>query len=210
MNKKIMIPVLMLAIVLAVWFLFFNKTKLVVQDEKAKPIAVSKHTVAFNQSLNSVMTSYFAMTTGFVNWDTTVVSKTAQELKTAVDSLKITEIQKDTAIYESALGPLDNIKTELAGLIAESTIEKKREDFNMVSQNLYDFLRTIRYDETKLYFQECPMAFDDEKPGNWLSKEVESNNPYLGTKHPKYHSSMLSCGEPKDTLNFVVADTIKK
>lgn len=210
MNKKIVIPVLMLAIVLAVWFLFFNKKNAGTPEEKAKPIAVSKHSVSFNQSLTPVMTSYFTMTTGFVNWDTTAVGKSAQELKMALDSLKITEIQKDTAIYESALGPLDNIKTELAGLMGETTIEKKREDFNMVSQNLYDFLRTIRFDETKLYFQECPMAFDDEKPGNWLSKEVESNNPYLGTKHPKYGSSMLSCGEPKDTLNFVVADTTKK
>ena len=200
----------MLAIVLAAWFLFFNKKNTAVQEEKAKPIVVSNHSDAFNQSLAPVMATYYAMTTGFVNWDTTAVGKAAQQLKTALDSVKITEIQKDTAIYESALGPLDNIKTELAGLMGETTIEKKREDFNMVSQNLYDFLRTIRFDESKLYFQECPMAFDDEKPGNWLSKEVESNNPYLGTKHPKYGSTMLSCGEPKDTLNFMAVDTIKK
>ena len=156
------------------------------------------------------METYYAMTTGFVNWDTTAVGKAAQQLKTALDSVKINEIQKDTAIYESALGPLDNIKTELAGLIGDNTIDKKRQDFNMVSQNLYDFLRTIRFDESKLYFQECPMAFDDEKPGNWLSTEVESNNPYLGTKHPKYGATMLSCGEPKDTLNFMAIDTTKK
>ncbi|MBI2729576.1 MAG: DUF3347 domain-containing protein [Sphingobacteriales bacterium] len=210
MNKKIVIPVLLAAIIVAAWFLFFNKKKAEVVDEKLQAITVSKHSDAFNKSISPVMTAYFALTTGFVNWDTVAVAKASAELKTTLDSLKITELQKDTVIYESALGPLDNIKTELAGLIGDETIEKKRQDFNMVSQNLYDFLRTIRYDNSKLYFQECPMAFDDEKPGNWLSTEAESNNPYLGTKHPKYGSSMLSCGEPKDTLNFMLADTLKK
>lgn len=204
------IPVLLIAVIAAAWFLFFNKKKEPVVDEKLEAIKVSKHSETFNQSMQTVMTAYFDMTKGFVNWDTDAVAKTSAVLKIALDSLKIGEIQKDTAIYESALGPLDNIKVEVTGLMADTSLAKKREDFNMVSQNLYDFLRTIRYDASKLYFQECPMAFDDEKPGNWLSTEVESNNPYLGTKHPKYGSSMLSCGEPKDTLNFIIADSTKK
>ncbi|MBI3717814.1 MAG: DUF3347 domain-containing protein [Sphingobacteriales bacterium] len=210
MNKKMVIPVLLIAVIAAAWFLFFNKKKEPVVDEKLEAIKVSKHSETFNQSMQTVMTAYFDMTKGFVNWDTDAVAKTSAVLKIALDSLKIGEIQKDTAIYESALGPLDNIKVEVTGLMADTSLAKKREDFNMVSQNLYDFLRTIRYDASKLYFQECPMAFDDEKPGNWLSTEVESNNPYLGTKHPKYGSSMLSCGEPKDTLNFIIADSTKK
>lgn len=210
MSKKIVLPVLLVAVVVAVWFLFFNNKKQPVIDQKPEAIKVSKHSETFNQSMQTVMNAYFDMTKGFVNWDTAVVAKTSAALKQALDNLKIGEIQKDTAIYESALGPLDNIKVELTGLIGDTSLARKREDFNMVSQNLYDFLRTIRYDASKLYFQECPMAFDDEKPGNWLSTEVESDNPYLGTKHPKYGSSMLSCGEPKDTLNFIIADSMKK
>jgi Protein of unknown function (DUF3347) len=205
MNKKIVIPVLMLTIVIAVWFLFFNKNKTAAPEEKVQAITVSAHSDVFNKSLEPMMVSYFALSEAFVNWDTNAVTKSSLELKTALDSLKITEIQKDTLIYESALGTLDNLKTELTGLIAESTIDKKRVDFNMLSQNLYDFLRTIRYDESKLYFQECPMAFDDDKPGNWLSTTSVVRNPYLGTKHPKYKDGMLNCGGPKDTLNFVAA-----
>lgn len=201
---------LLVTIAAVLWFVVFNKKKPEVIDEKLKPITVSKHTEAFNKSLEPVMSSYYAMTEGFVNWDTAAVGKAASEFKVALDSLKIGELQKDTLIFEAASGSWDNIKTELAGLLAEPTIEKKREDLNMVSQNLYDFLRTIRYDESKVYFQECPMAFDDEKPGNWLSKTADVRNPYLGNKHPKYKEGMVNCGGPKDTLNFLSENPVQK
>jgi hypothetical protein len=210
MSKKVFIPVLVVAIVAAVWFFFFNTKKPPVIDDKLPAIQVSQHTEAFNRSLEPVMNAYYAMAEGFVNWDTVSVGKAAHDLKWALDSLKIHEIEKDTLIYESALGSWDNMKVELAGMMAEPTIEKKREEFNMVSQNLYDFLRTIRYDEAKVYFQECPMAFDEDRPGNWLSKTPDVRNPYLGTKHPKYHDGMLTCGGPKDTINFINPDTPKK
>jgi hypothetical protein len=29
-------------------------------------------------------------------------------------------------------------------------------------------------------------------------------NPYLGTNHPQYKATMLNCGGPKDTINFMV------
>lgn len=207
--KKILLPLLLIAAAVIVWFMFFNKKKSTVVDEKLQPIAVSKHSDTFNKSLEPLMGAYYAMTEGFVNWDTVAVAKAAGELKEALDSLKLSELQKDTVIYESAMGSWDNIKNELAGLTEDPTIEKKRESFNMVSQNLYDFLRIIRYDAAKVYFQECPMAFGDDKPGNWLSKTAEVRNPYLGTKDPKYNAGMLNCGGPKDTINFIAAQPIQ-
>lgn len=207
--KKILLPLLLIAAAVIVWFMFFHKTKSTVVDEKLQPVTVSKHSDTFNKSLESLMGAYYAMTEGFVNWDTVAVAKAAGELKEALDSLKLSELQKDTVIYESAMGSWDNMKNELAGLTEDPTIEKKRESFNMVSQNLYDFLRIIRYDAGKVYFQECPMAFGDDKPGNWLSKTAEVRNPYLGTKDPKYKDGMLNCGGPKDTINFIAAQPVQ-
>ncbi|MBI1782191.1 MAG: DUF3347 domain-containing protein [Sphingobacteriales bacterium] len=170
MNKKMVIPVLLIAVIAAAWFLFFNKKKEPVVDEKLEAIKVSKHSETFNQSMQTVMTAYFDMTKGFVNWDTDAVAKTSAVLKIALDSLKIGEIQKDTAIYESALGPLDNIKVEVTGLMADTSLAKKREDFNMVSQNLYDFLRTIRYDASKLYFHLIYYLCTKPFYNKWLCK----------------------------------------
>ena len=59
-----------------------------------------------------------------------------------------------------------------------------RQDFRMVSENLYPFLKTIGYEGPKLYWQNCPMAFGENKEGNWLSNTSEIINPYLGKNHP--------------------------
>jgi len=75
-----------------------------------------------------------------------------------------------------------------------------RHDFSMVSENLYPLLKTIHYEGPKLYWQNCPMAFGDDKPANWLSNTAEILNPYLGKKHPEYKSAMLHCGENMDSL----------
>ncbi len=46
------------------------------------------------------------------------------------------------------------------------------------------------------------MAFNDTESGIWMSAQSDIRNPYLGTKHQKYKSGMLHCGETKDSLNF--------
>ena len=70
----------------------------------------------------------------------------------------------------------------------------------MVSENLYPLLKTIGYEGPKLYWQNCPMAFGENKEGNWLSNTPEIINPYLGKNHPQYKATMFGCGETKDSL----------
>jgi hypothetical protein len=67
---------------------------------------------------------------------------------------------------------------------------------------MYNLLRTVRYDRSKIYLQECPMAFGDDAAGLWLNNSDEVRNPYLGLHHPKYKDAMVDCGGAKDTLNF--------
>jgi hypothetical protein len=71
---------------------------------------------------------------------------------------------------------------------------------SMVSEFLYPFLKTVGYEGTKIYWQNCPMAFGDDKPANWLSTSAEINNPYLGMHHPEFKSAMLHCGETMDSI----------
>ncbi|HUQ96340.1 MAG TPA: hypothetical protein VM010_01660, partial [Chitinophagaceae bacterium] len=79
---------------------------------------------------------------------------------------------------------------------------EKRHAFHSFSQNLYDLLRTIKYDGATVYLQQCPMAFNETEEGLWLSKTEKIRNPYLGLHHPKYKGGMISCGETKDVLHF--------
>jgi hypothetical protein len=193
-----------------IWYAFKGGKKRV-KGPKPVSLAVSKHSPVFNQSVQSVLDAYYNISEAFVNWDTTAITMRGNELKTALDSLKIEELKVDTTgIYESALDPLANSKNETANILKEPSLDTKRTAFNNLSENLRLLFIVVKYDQGKLYWQECPMAFGEDQPGYWLSKTDAVRNPYLGTSHPKYKDGMLKCGGPKDTINFMVPDTIGK
>ncbi|MBI1341888.1 MAG: DUF3347 domain-containing protein [Terrimonas sp.] len=210
--KKILLALLILVVaVLIAWKYFFSgRSNTADSGNKLTAMAVSKHSPAFNASMQKVMDDYYRMTEGFVNWDTNSIRQSANALKASLDSLKIGEMAKDSAIYPTALGQWEAVKSEAEGLMNDEGIAEKRASLNMLSQQLFDLLRIIRYDLAKVYFQECPMALNNyEMAANWLSPVDSIRNPYLGTRDPKYGDKMLTCGSSKVTLDYRVTDTTK-
>ncbi len=203
--KKVLAILGILVVILAafLWYTFKGGKKRV-KGPKPVALAVSQHSPAFNESVQGLLDAYFGLSEAFVKWDTAAVTNQGAALKTALDSLKIDELKADTTgIYESALDPLANARNEASNILANPSIDEKRVAFNSLSENLRLLFIIVRYDQGKLYWQECPMAFDDERPGYWLSKTDAVRNPYLGTSHPKYKDGMLNCGGPRDTINFM-------
>jgi hypothetical protein len=205
--KKFLVILLVLALgAFVVWKFVFKRDK---GPSGPKPVgmAVSKHSDAFIRSMNKMLDSYYLFTEAFVNWDTAAVNKTSGELKMSIDSMKLEEMKKDSAIYPTVESQWTIIKAEISGLIADSLIEEKRESLNMLSQQLFDLLRIVKYDASVVYYQECPMALNDyESSGFWLSTEAADDkrrNPYLGLHDPKYGKGMLICGNTRDSVNFV-------
>jgi len=207
--KKVFLILLVLVLIAAgylLWLFKFRSGSRHPKGPEPVPLAVSKHSEAFNQSVQSMLHAYYSLAEGLVNWDTTVVSREALALKTALDSVQIEELRKDTTgIYESALDPLGNARSEAGNILANPSLEAKRTAFNALSENLRLLFIISRYDREKIYWQECPMAFGEDQPGYWLSQTDSVRNPYLGTSHPQYKATMLHCGMPKDTINFTVA-----
>jgi hypothetical protein len=200
--------VLILGFVGFIWFFYFRGGKKMPQGPPPVPLAVSKHSATFNQSVQAILEAYYAVSEGFVNWDAEVINKNAAVLKTSLDELKIDELKVDTTgIYESVLDPLANAKAATAIILSDPSIDNKRNSFNNLSENFRLILIIVKYDANKLYWQECPMAFGEGRPGNWLSQSDAVRNPYLGNKHPLYKDGMLQCGSPKDTINFMLPDS---
>ena len=165
-------------------------------------LTVSKHTDSFNNAIATTLNDYDKLTEQFVNWDSASVNATAETLTKDLDNVKLDELKKDTSgIYETAQAFVDNAKGELKTIASEKTIRPQREAFNNLTDNLHQLLNTVRYDREKLYLQECPMAFDDTKPGQWISKKEEIRNPYMGLHHPTYGKGMITCGETKQTID---------
>jgi hypothetical protein len=209
--KRFLFILIALAIIgLVLWQFVFKK-----EDSSSGPkpegLTVSKHSNSFNESVNKAMNSYYALTESFVNWDTSRVNTSLADFKISIDSLRVQEMQKDSAIYPTVESQWESIKAEIVGMQADTALYEKRAALNMLSQQMYDLLRIVKFDGAKVYYHECPMALNNyESSAFWLSTEGEHKkrrNPYLGLHDPKYGKSMLTCGATRDSINFAAAPT---
>ena len=164
------------------------------EQKAAEPLAQSTNSTAFNQAFGEVMINYYHLKDALVLSNDTLASTSATKLISLVDSLNVDDLKADSSIVLMAEGYLDNISAEAKGLVGEKDIEGKRKSFQMISDNMYDLVRTVRYDRERIYHQYCPMAFNDAG-AYWLSRSSDIKNPYFGKK-------MLTCGEVKDSLDF--------
>ncbi|MCF3108075.1 hypothetical protein LL912_04725 [Niabella sp. CC-SYL272] len=204
MKKLLMVLAVLIAAFL-VYKIFIKKDK--PPREKPVPIAVSKHSDVFNHSMEALLAAYYVMTDGFVNWDSAAVGKGAQSLQTALADFKVEELKKDSAIYQTAQFPLETAKTSTAAILGSPDWTAKRHALNDLSDALRMLLLTVKYDQAPAYWQECPMAFGEGQPGNWLSGKNEVVNPYLGNKDPRHGNTMLHCGENKMVIDFTKSDS---
>lgn len=200
--KKVLLLLVLAIIGVALWYFFVTRPKPDNEAPRQQPLAVSKHSAGFNLSVNKALNDYYGLTESFVNWDSNAVKGGATILKAHLDSVNFDELKKDSTIYQTATSYLDMFKSDLATIAADGDLASKRVALNGLSQNMYDLLRIVKYDDQKVYLQQCPMAFNETDPGIWLSKSEDIRNPYLGLHHPKYKGGMVTCGETKDSLNF--------
>ncbi len=165
-------------------------------------LRISKNSSAFDQAFDGLMGSYFALKDALVDWDTVKADQAAEVVAAKADSLPVKTLKADSAIVLTAESLAASIDAEAKGLIGETGIDGRRRSFNMLTGELYDLIRAVKYDGQTIYHIRCPMAFGDSSEGYWLSSTSAVINPYLGKKHPTYGAKMLGCGEITDSLDF--------
>ena len=200
--KKALLGLLIVILAIAgyVWYKFSNAGG---DGGGTKQVALTlkKHSDTFNLAVANAMGAYFDMSAAFVDADIAKVKTSAGKFIQLLDTIPMDELKNDTAnIYAVAMGTFKGIKSNAQSILAMTDIQEMRKDFSMVSENLYPFFKIINYEGEKMYWQNCPMAFGDEKEANWLSKTKEVINPYLGKNHPEFKATMLHCGMVKDTI----------
>ncbi|MEQ9187189.1 MAG: DUF3347 domain-containing protein [Cryomorphaceae bacterium] len=87
---------------------------------------------------------------------------------------------------------LNNLRLQAQQIIDTDDTDEQRVQFNALSDNFYQWVKNTEANQSKLYRQYCPMAFDNAG-AYWLSAEKEINNPYFGDK-------MLRCGSVREEL----------
>ena len=202
--KKLVLLILLALTGVITWYFWETKPKPDNETPQLQTVVVSQHSDSFNTSITSVLNNYYALSEALVNWDSATVTMHANALRSSLNNVNFNELKKDTTISKRAESFIQGSQKQIE-LIAKPTasLHEKRLSFNQLSNEMYNLMRTIKYDASKIYLQECPMAFNDNESGIWLSKKEDIRNPYLGLHHPKYGKGMLECGETKDTLNFI-------
>jgi hypothetical protein len=197
--KKTLIAVIVLAVIILVARPFFcnsDDKSADKEDVRQKPLSISENTDAFNQSFTQLLNAYNELKNALVASDTAKATAAALALRTATDSLKVNEIKGDTSgVIKTTAQTYTSIITGSAqALVTEKDIQNKRKDFKEIADAIYTLIHTVGYKGQKLYWDYCPMAFDNNG-AYWLSFEREIKNPYFGSK-------MLNCGSVEDSLDY--------
>jgi hypothetical protein len=169
------------------------------KTEVSKTFA-SKNTDSFNTAFDSVLINYDSLRNAFINWDISATNRYAALLQTALISVPYEQI-KDEAAATKANSIAQNAADGLQTLINIDSINNKRRFFYTVSESVYHLIKTTGYDKVVIYHKKCPMAFNGDHEGWWISQTKKIDNPYFGKYHPKYKNAMLECGSVEDSIN---------
>jgi hypothetical protein len=203
-NRKLVLLIVVLLLAgLVGWKLnWFSKKETARPAETDMALKISKNTPVFNKAFGGLMDDYYALRDALVDWDTVKADQAAYALALKTDSLPIAQIKGDSDIINTAKSFTAMVSGDAKGLVGQGNIEQKRKGFNTLTDDLYNLVRTVRYDVGIIYHDRCPMALSDSIEGYWLSNTPKIINPYLGNKHPTYKAKMLGCGEVADSLDF--------
>lgn len=190
-------------IAVAVYFIFFYKGEDKPADQPQQPLAQSANSESFNKPFNNLLNGYFDLKTALVNWDSVKATSAAKTLASLAAKVPYDSLKADSSIILTAKSLSDTVAAEAAGLQKDPTLTAKRHSFNTLTDNFYNLIRTVHYDQQIIYHDKCPMAFGDSSDGYWLTNSRDIVNPYLGNKHPKYHGGMVNCGDIEDSINYV-------
>jgi hypothetical protein len=188
--KKGTIMIIIAAIAAFMIYKFVFKQDKPVKNKEI-PMAVTG-TDTLTGDIGETLQAYYNMKDAFIKSDTALVNKEASVLVTKIDKMSFSGIHADTAVIGVAEQIQKDVSGETQNLLKTADIESKRKSFQIVSDGLFDLLRTIRYNGSKVFQQYCPMAFENAGAA-WLSNSKEIVNPYFGDK-------MLHCGDVRDSV----------
>ncbi len=147
---------------------------------------LGKLDTSVQKQIGSALDSYYSISDALVKSSVSGAREQAAKFQTdlvGVDLEKMNVPQKQ--LWEKLYV---NLKSDAEHIGKSDDIERQREHFAKLSNNMYSLVFKFKANEKEAYLHYCPM-----KKVTWLSKSKEVLNPYYGEK-------MLSCGSVKATL----------
>ena len=147
-------------------------------EPAAQTEVISLETDIPKEQAYKILTAYIQVKDALVQTNGKAASQAATELVKALEN--------------GADELLKKIRFNAEHIAEAQDPSEQRDHFNSLSDNVYTMLKATEANETPVYRQYCPMAFEGQG-GYWLASEKEVNNPYFGDK-------MLHCGSVKEEL----------
>lgn len=144
----------------------------------------------FQNQLADVFTSYISLKEA-------LISSNGKEVKAEVPNVQKALGKVDMKLVSGAahndwMNYMGRIESSLTEIQVNKDIEAQRKSFRTLSENLHKTIKAYGLGGKDVFYQFCPMAFNNEG-AHWLSDQEKIRNPYYGDK-------MLTCGAVKEKL----------
>ncbi len=202
MKKGVLLVIVLAIAGVIAYFVLHKSPSPVAAGSKDLPLNISANSSAFTRSFALILADYYSLSDAFVAGDSVAIRKEADTLGARVDTLSLGLLKADTAVIQTAASLTQSMKADLTGLNGEATMDQKRRELNMVTDQLFSLIRVVRYNGSVVYYMRCPAAFADSSEGYWLSPGPRVENPYFGRNHPAYKDKALHYGEISDSIHF--------
>lgn len=144
----------------------------------------------FSEQLTDFVNHYFELNKGLVQSDFKLTQANAKKLEISLNKIDMKLLDEEA--HNAWMEQFSKLKNHIGKLQTSKDIEKQREIFSDLSNQIIEIAETFGLKIETVYVAYCPMALDD-KGAFWLSEKEEINNPYFGDK-------MLRCGEVKKKI----------
>jgi hypothetical protein len=138
------------------------------------------------EAMNELINNYYILKNALVNGQADKAAAGATALVNSINKMELDNVSTEAKKTFQSLQP--QLLAAANTLAASKEINKQREVFSGLSENMISLLKAVKTVAQPVYVQYCPM-----KKAYWLSAEQAIKNPYYG-------SSMLTCGSVKDTI----------
>ncbi|HUQ65163.1 MAG TPA: DUF3347 domain-containing protein [Flavitalea sp.] len=197
MNKRVLFFSLLIISILVICQYCSNKPEPVkIPEQKSVPLSISQNSGSFNESFSKLLQSYYSLKNAFIIPDISKANAAAVQLMQNADSVNISELKGDSTgmISETAKYFAGTISRSAKNIAGASNTDDKLREFNMITDALWALTRTVKYDGQKVYYQFCPLAFDNTG-GYWLSDKIDTGNPYTA-------QTGKDCSQVNDSLDY--------
>ncbi|RAU81793.1 DUF3347 domain-containing protein [Pontibacter arcticus] len=141
--------------------------------------------------VEQLLTDYITLKDALIESDAATAKTAATTVLTAVNAIPVASLAGDEKQYtEEKTQAIKDAATAISG---SADLGVQRTHLQPLSEATYALTKAFGATDQKLYYQYCPMAFDD-KGAYWISTEEQVLNPYFG-------DAMLKCGTNKEAYN---------